>query len=167
VDQADKLIMERLNMYPFKKVRLRPGQSGFTLIELMIVVAIITILAAVGYPSYTDYVMRSHRQAAKNAIFQIADRQEQFFLDNRSYAATLMALGYPANVIGLKRDGQLTTSADPDRTYILAMGAPTATTYTLAAVPQLVQAGRDTDCAILFMTQSGDRDATGPSEECW
>lgn len=147
--------------------RFGPRQSGFTLIELMIVVAIITILAAVGYPSYTEYVMRSHRQAAKNAIFQIADRQEQFFLDNRSYAPRLSALGYQADVIGLKRDGQLTTSADPDRTYLLAMGNTTATTYTLAAVPQLVQATRDMDCAVLFMTQSGDRDATGPGDECW
>ncbi len=111
--------------------------------------------------------MRSHRQAAKNAIFQIADRQEQFFLDNRSYAPRLSALGYQADVIGLKRDGQLTTSADPDRTYLLAMGNTTATTYTLAAVPQLVQATRDMDCAVLFMTQSGDRDATGPGDECW
>ena len=142
-------------------------QSGFTLIGLMIVVAIITILAAVGYPSYTNYVMRSHRQAAKNAVFQIADRQEQFFLDNRTYALNLMALGYAANVIGVKRDGQLTTSADPDRTYLLAMGNTTATTFTLAAIPQLVQANRDMDCQVMTMTQSGDRDATGPSTECW
>jgi type IV pilus assembly protein PilE len=154
-------------MHQHDHAKLRPAQSGFTLIELMIVVAIITILAAVGYPSYTEYVMRSHRQAAKNAIFQIADRQEQFFLDNRTYAPTLSTLGYQADVIGLKRDGQLTTTADPDRTYLLAMGNTSATTYTLAAVPQLVQAARDTDCAVLLMTQSGDRDVTGPSDECW
>jgi len=142
-------------------------QTGFTLIELMIVVAIITILAAVGYPSYTEYVMRSHRQAAKNAVFQIADRQEQFFLDNRQYAPNLSTLGYAANVISIKRDGQFSTGADADRTYLFAIVNSTPTTYTIAAAPQLVQATRDMDCQVLTITQTGDRDATGPSTECW
>lgn len=154
-------------MHDHDIAELRPKQSGFTLIELMIVVAIITILAAVGYPSYTDYVMRSHRQAAKNAAFQIADRQEQFFLDNRQYAPNLSTLGYAADVIGLKRDGQLTTAGDADRTYVMILVNTTATTYTVVAVPQLVQFTRDTDCIALTLTQSGDRDATGPSNECW
>lgn len=142
-------------------------QSGFTLIELMIVVAIITILAAVGYPSYTEYVMRSHRQAAKNAAFRIADRQEQFFLDNRQYAANLSTLGYAADAISIKRDGQFSIAADADRTYVFVIGNPSATTYTVVAVPQLVQATRDMDCQVLTITQTGDRDATGPSTECW
>jgi prepilin-type N-terminal cleavage/methylation domain-containing protein len=52
-------------MHQFEKSGYQNRQRGFTLIELMIVVAIVTILAAVGYPSYTDYIMRSHRQAAR------------------------------------------------------------------------------------------------------
>lgn len=59
---------------------------GFTLMELMITVAIVGILAAIAYPSYTDYVIRGHRAAAKSEMMDIANRQQQYFLANRGYA---------------------------------------------------------------------------------
>jgi type IV pilus assembly protein PilE len=75
-------------------------QNGFTLIELMITVAVIGILAAIAYPSYTQYVIRGHRAAAQSEMMDIANRQQQFFLANRSYAGTLAAMSYtfPAEV---------------------------------------------------------------------
>ena len=69
-------------------------QNGFTLIELMIVVVIIGILAAIAYPSFTQYVIRGNRAAAQSEMMDIANRQQQFFLANRSYAATVGALSY-------------------------------------------------------------------------
>jgi type IV pilus assembly protein PilE len=140
---------------------------GFTLIELMIVIVVVAILSAVAYPSYGAYVTKSRRQAARNVLYQIADRQEQFFMDNKVYAANLTAMGFPTNTIGVDKSGQITTSSDAERAYIVDLTNATATTYTVRSVPQLIQAKNDTDCATLTMTHTGVRAASGSSSDCW
>ena len=98
------------------------NQSGFTLIELMIVVAIIGILTTIAYPSYTQYVINANRAAAQAEMMDIANRQQQFLLTNRSYAdqATLAASGYtlPADIA-------------TKYNYAIAVGAGTVPSYTL------------------------------------
>lgn len=69
-------------------------QSGFTLIELMIVVAIVAILASIALPSYQEFVKRGHRAAAQSEMMDIANRQQQYFLANRGYADSLEKLSY-------------------------------------------------------------------------
>lgn len=59
---------------------------GFTLIELMVVVAIVGILAAIGYPSYQTHIRKGNRASAQAFLMDAAQRQQQYFLDNRSYA---------------------------------------------------------------------------------
>ena len=79
-------------------------QTGFTLIELMITVVIVGILAAVALPSYKQYIIRSNRAAAKAQMMDIANREQQFLLANRSYVdkTALEASGYslPSELAG-------------------------------------------------------------------
>lgn len=65
---------------------------GFTLIELMIVVTVIAVLAGIAYPSYTQYIRKGNRASAQAFLMDAAQRQQQYFLDNRAYAPDLATL---------------------------------------------------------------------------
>lgn len=71
-------------------------QRGFTLIELMIAVAIVGILASIALPSYQDYVRKGRRADAQAFMHEVASRQQHFLVDRRMYASTLAALGLAA-----------------------------------------------------------------------
>lgn len=68
---------------------------GFTLIELMITVAIIGILAAVAYPSYKTYIVRANRSAAQQFMSDVASREQQVLLDSRGYVAVTAVANFP------------------------------------------------------------------------
>lgn len=122
---------------------------GFTLIELMVTVAIVGILAAVAYPSYQDYIARGHLSAAQQFVMDIAQREEQFLLDNRSYAANFAALGMgvPAEVSPRYAAPVATPVVGPPQGYTICI-TPTAarqTPYGIVCVNNLSQRWRETD----------------------
>ena len=142
-------------------------QYGVTLLELMIVVAIVAILSAFAFPSYMQHVVKTKRTVATSALLRIADRQQQFFMDNKQFTNDLSNLGFAANPLVLADDGNNAAAGDADATYSISLSNVAATTYTITAAPLHGQASRDTDCASLTLNQAGARGNTGGGDDCW
>lgn len=155
----------RQHMIPLKRAGLH-RQRGVTLLELMIVVVIIAIVASVAFPSYTQYLINAKRTAAKAIILQVADRQEQFFADNKQYATTMTALGFTANPFAIDENGSVVAVTSGDRIYSVSLTNTGATTFTVQATPQEGMT-RDTDCGNMTMTHTGIKGNSGSSTDCW
>ncbi len=141
--------------------------SGFTLIELMIVVVVISILVAVAYPSYQDHVRKSKRTEGKSALLRAAQVQERFFTDQNRYAtqaelATAMGAASPTIYSGENPS----TAAGASYTITVTPAAPT-TTFTLTATPAAPFV--DTDCTTFTIDERSVKNwGTAPAkpEKC-
>ncbi|MCK8517111.1 prepilin-type N-terminal cleavage/methylation domain-containing protein [Methylonatrum kenyense] len=131
--------------------RWRDSFIGFTLIELMIVVAVVAILAAIAYPSYERYVLRSQRADAHDAILRIQLAQERWRANNATYAAE-----------GELPEELLTSS---DEHYTLGVSGESGSSYTITATPQGRQ-GNDA-CESITLEVTGGTSNRGPRDECW
>lgn len=151
-------------------LRLVHARSGFTLIELMIVVAVIAILVAIAYPSYQAYTVRSNRAAAQSVLMDIAQREQQFLLDQRSYATGIQT-GTSASPLAdwqtTLNYGPLPTNVTSVYTITVSIGA-TPISFTAAAAPiaGTVQASRDT-CGTLKIDQAGNKTVSMSGTSCW
>lgn len=111
--------------------RIHNLQRGFTLVEIMIVIAVIGILSAIAFPSYQDYLIKGRRAAAQSHLMEIAQQQQQYLLDARAYAADLTTLN-------------LTTPTDISTYYQISVtaseGPPPSFTITATPVSGSAQA---------------------------
>ncbi|RCS31378.1 type IV pilin protein [Rhodanobacter denitrificans] len=133
---------------------------GFTLIELMITVAVIAILAAIAVPSYFQYTLRSNRSAAESVMQEIAGAQERYMVDSRQFAGNLSTLGYT-----------VPNTVSPNYNVVMVATASSASggtppSYTVTATPQGTQV-RDTACATLTLNGDGSKLASGGAANCW
>lgn len=142
-------------------------QKGFTLMELMIVVAIIGILAAIAYPSYQDYVLRSGRSDGQAWLMRIMQAQERFYSQNQTYTTNLgaggLAMGVAANAAVISEDQRYSITA------AACANVTIATCVMLSAAPQGAQA-RDNECGTLTLNSRGTKGEGGTAasfQDCW
>ena len=130
--------------------------SGFTLLEVMIVCAIIAIMAAIAYPSYTNSIQKSRRSEATAALLGVASQMERWSTEKSTYATATLGTG-----------GVFANHTESSY-YNLSLTGLTATTYTVRATPAGAQVGDP--CGTFTYNEQGIKDVTGGTwtkAQCW
>lgn len=140
------------------KFKLSKMQRGFTLIELMIVVAVIALLAAIALPSYNQYVQRTRRSDAQSALMNAQQAEEKFFFRCNRYGSLTEVYGTAAPNCG-QPPATGASIPSPQTFYNIALSRITAVDYQLTAAPAGVQA--NDPCGTLSITNAGVKDASG------
>jgi len=145
-----------------KSLKSRKHASfGFTLIELMVTVAIVSILATIAVTSYSSQIKKSRRTEAKSALLDLAGREERLFSTTNTYSADEAFLGYATVSTPM-------TNMNFGNGYYQLTAVATATTYTLTANPVGAQQG-DAACGSFSVNQLGVQTVSGTSTvaSCW
>jgi len=138
----------------------KTNETGFTLVELMITVAIIGILAAIAYPSYTQYVQRANRAEARSMLLENAQ-----FLERNFTTANRYDQDSAGNAIGSIQLPRQQSPANGAAKYNISFAAQTSQSFTLRAVPTGTMAGDA--CGTFTLTNTGLQGAGGNVADCW
>ncbi|MFT4927969.1 MAG: type IV pilus assembly protein PilE [Phenylobacterium sp.] len=143
-------------------IKINRTKKGFTLLELLVALAIAGILAGIAYPTYTDGLVRGRRAEAMSELVRIANLQEQYYADNRTYVKDMLKLGLSANPY-ISDNGYYSISAiaDSDITVDFIL---TAT----AAGDQLTSDSECTSFSINHLSQKTAKKASADNTSlCW
>jgi type IV pilus assembly protein PilE len=148
------------------------GSRGFTLLELVITMAVVAILASIAIPAYNSYILKSHRTDAKTALLDMASMEERFFSTNNIYSQSPADLGYSQTTFPIASVGNGYYSVS--QTAFTAAAAPTAALpsgtpayYQFTATPINTQVS-DTACTSFTLDSKGVQGATGSqAATCW
>ena len=142
---------------------MRQKTAGFTLMEVMITVAIVAILAAVALASYRSQIVRSNRSAAESFMQEVAGKEERYLLDNRQYASGANALKTLFN------SATDPTPSNGSGTYKVSVADDSATGpgYKITASPIGSQQTDDTACGSVTLDSKGTKGQSGSGTRCW
>jgi len=151
-----------MNMFATRKMTMIDAQreKGFTLIEVMIVVAVVGILLAIGVPAYQQFIVKSKRVEATSLLMEAAGEQQRFYTENNRFATDMTEMGY-ANAQVNSETGL----------YTVSVTASTRSSYTLTAAPVATESqARDADCGSFTINSGGLKGIVGgteTAEDCW
>lgn len=135
---------------------------GFTLVELMVAVAVLAILTAIAYPMYQEQVRKSRRGAVKGSMLQVSQFMERYYTENMRYSVD--AGGNSLSMSDVYNASFLDDAAQVEKYYDLTLISD-ATGYTIQAVPE---SGQDEDkCKTLTLTSTGNRTSSSGYDNCW
>ena len=141
--------------------------NGFTLIELMVVVAILAIVVALGYPSYRDQVMKARRSEARGELLELADRLERYYADQGTYCAD--APDCTGATLGAAESDIYPTTTEGGY-YALSITAQDDITFSLQAAPVAGKSQAKDKCGTFTLTSLGNKGISGGSltvKDCW
>jgi len=136
-------------------MQLRRNMHGITLIELMIVVVIVSILAAVAFPNYQEFTARAKRNEARAALLRLATNQERFYLNNNTFTQDLTALGFATTPTTVTETGY----------YTIQVTAANASNFTASAT--YLQGGSEAGKCLTFSITARGAKTSGPQPDCW